>query len=101
MDLSGVTAGTGAVHVNQGFSTWTMQSTFSAGVSAGTVVMEASIDGVNFGALATRTFAASTTFIDTATTSAKYVRVRISVTIAGGTASVGIAATGPLANDAS
>jgi hypothetical protein len=101
MDLSGVTTGTGAVHINQGFNVWSMQTTFSAGVSAGTVVMEASIDGLNFGVLSSRTFAASTTFIDMATTSAKYLRVRISVSISGGTVSLGIAATGPLPNDAS
>jgi len=101
MDLSGVTTGTGAVHQNQGFNVWSMQTTWSAGVNAGTMVLEGSVDGTNFGVLATRTFSASSTFIDTATTSCKFIRLRVSVTVTGGTVSAGVGATGPLPNDAS
>jgi hypothetical protein len=103
LDLSAVTTGTGASHVNQGFNTWTLFTQWNGAVSAGTIVLEGSPDnGVSgWAVLATRTFAASTNFADTVSTSLKYIRCRISVTVAGGNLTAWIAALGPLPNDAS
>ncbi len=99
MDLSAVTSGTGTVHLNQGFTTWSLVTVWSSGVTAGTVVLEGSIDNANWGQLASRAFQASTAFVDTVTTAVKYVRVRVNVTVTGGTVSAGVGALGPLPND--
>ncbi len=99
MDLGAVTSGTGVVHINQGFTTWSLVTVWSSGVTAGTVVLEGSIDNSNFGVLATRAFQASATFVDSVSTAVKYVRVRVSATVVGGTVSAGVGALGPLPND--
>jgi hypothetical protein len=70
-------------------------------VSAGTLVIEAGPDNSNWAVLATRSFAGSTNFADTVTTSLKYIRCRISVTVVGGTVTAWVAALGPIPNDAS
>ncbi len=100
-DLSAVTTGTGAVHPNQGFVNWCLLTVWSAGVTAGQVVLEGSIDGSNWATLATRGFAASSNFADQVVTSLRLVRCRVSTTVVGGTVTAQVAATGPLPNDAS
>lgn len=66
-----------------------------AGVSAGAVTLQGSLDGVNFYGLASATTvsAANTVYTATSTTRARYFRAVVSTTITGGTVSAWVGAT--------
>lgn len=67
----------------------------SAGVTAGDVQLQGSLDGVNFYAIgsALAVSAANTVYTGTSTTRARYFRAVVSTTITGGTVSAWIGAT--------
>jgi hypothetical protein len=93
-DLNAATTGTGPSHETQGHGYHALFTVWSAGVSAGNVVLEGSPDGTNWTTLASRGFAVSSNFVDMAADSGatpknpvlvRFVRCRISTTVVGGT----------------
>jgi hypothetical protein len=93
-DLNAATTGTGPSHDTQGHGYHALFTIWSAGVSAGQVLLEGSCDGQAWTQLASRSFAASSNFVDMAGDSnatpknpvlVRFVRCRISTTVAGGT----------------
>jgi hypothetical protein len=76
----------------------TMTVTTSSGVSAGSVVLEGSLDGVNYVTLGSpvTTSAASTTYQVTSTSAlVRFVRARVATGITGGTVSASVGCQWP------
>jgi hypothetical protein len=71
--------------------------TTSAGVSAGAVQLEASLDGVNFwnaGSAVSTTAASTTTSVVVSNVLARYVRAAVTTTVTGGTISASVGVNG-------
>ncbi len=107
-DLNAVTSGTGATHDTLGLVNHALFTIWSAGVTAGVVVLEGSPDQTNWTTLASRSFAVSSNFVDIAkdsgatpatVVSIRFIRCRVSTTVVGGTVTAWVTSSGPLPND--